>query len=73
MASRSVTSDAELAEIDCKARWGRVSVSRVDRDAVSLARLGWRKLRAGETVSPERLEANYMRRSDAEIFAKESS
>jgi tRNA threonylcarbamoyladenosine biosynthesis protein TsaB len=37
------------------------------------ARLGWRKLRAGETVSPEQLEANYIRRSDAEIFAKPAS
>jgi tRNA threonylcarbamoyladenosine biosynthesis protein TsaB len=38
--------------------------------AQMIARLGWRKLRAGETVSPEQLEANYIRRSDAEIFAK---
>jgi hypothetical protein len=35
-----------------------------------IARLGWRKLQAGETVSPEQLEANYMRRSDAEMFVK---
>ncbi len=39
-------------------------------DAATTARLGWKKLQAGETVSPEQLEANYMRRSDAEIFAK---
>lgn len=38
-----------------------------------MARLGWRKLRAGQTVSPEQLEANYIRRSDAEIFAKPAS
>ncbi len=31
---------------------------------------GWEKLKSGETVSPEQLEANYMRRSDAEIFSK---
>ena len=38
-----------------------------------IARLGWKKLQAGETVSPEQLEANYMRRSDAEMFVRQSS
>jgi tRNA threonylcarbamoyladenosine biosynthesis protein TsaB len=37
-----------------------------------VARLGWTKLQAGETVFPEQLEANYMRRSDAEMFVKKS-
>jgi len=36
--------------------------------AGAVARLGWRKLRRGQAVSPEQLEANYIRRSDAEIF-----
>jgi tRNA threonylcarbamoyladenosine biosynthesis protein TsaB len=36
--------------------------------AGAVARLGWRKLRQGQAVSPEQLEANYIRRSDAEIF-----
>ncbi len=35
-----------------------------------IARIGWEKLRTGEVVSPEQLEANYMRRSDAELFTK---
>lgn len=35
-----------------------------------IARLGYQKLTAGLTVSPEQLEANYIRRSDAEVFAK---
>jgi tRNA threonylcarbamoyladenosine biosynthesis protein TsaB len=39
-------------------------------DAASIARLGAVKLRRGTIVSPEHLEANYIRRSDAEIFAK---
>jgi tRNA threonylcarbamoyladenosine biosynthesis protein TsaB len=39
----------------------------------AIARLGWAKLQGGETVSPEELEANYIRRSDAEIFSKTSS
>ncbi|MGB8062617.1 MAG: tRNA (adenosine(37)-N6)-threonylcarbamoyltransferase complex dimerization subunit type 1 TsaB [Candidatus Sulfotelmatobacter sp.] len=38
-----------------------------------IALLGWKKLQAGETVTPEELEANYIRRTDAEIFAKPSS
>lgn len=38
--------------------------------AESIARVAWRRLQAGQTVTPEQLEANYIRRSDAEIFAK---
>ncbi|HXZ79139.1 MAG TPA: tRNA (adenosine(37)-N6)-threonylcarbamoyltransferase complex dimerization subunit type 1 TsaB [Terriglobales bacterium] len=33
------------------------------------ARIGLEKILRGETVSPERLEANYIRASDAEIFS----
>ena len=36
----------------------------------AIASLGWKKILAGETVSPEALEANYIRRTDAEIFSK---
>ncbi|MBZ5573608.1 MAG: tRNA (adenosine(37)-N6)-threonylcarbamoyltransferase complex dimerization subunit type 1 TsaB [Acidobacteriia bacterium] len=39
----------------------------------AIARLGWKKIQSGEMVSPKDLEANYIRRSDAEIFAKTSS
>jgi hypothetical protein len=35
-----------------------------------IARIGAHKLLAGETVSVEALDANYLRRSDAEIFFK---
>jgi tRNA threonylcarbamoyladenosine biosynthesis protein TsaB len=46
-------------------------LDRVERPrSANIAGLGWDKLRAGETVSPEQLEANYLRRSDAEIFGK---
>jgi len=41
--------------------------------AEMIAALGWKKLQAGETVTPEGLEANYIRRTDAEIFAKPGS
>jgi tRNA threonylcarbamoyladenosine biosynthesis protein TsaB len=50
---------------------GVCGVSRPTCDDV--AWLGWRKLQAGESVSPEQLEANYLRRSDAEIFVKSGS
>jgi tRNA threonylcarbamoyladenosine biosynthesis protein TsaB len=36
-------------------------------DAVSVARLGHPKILAGQTVSPEQLDASYIRRADAEI------
>ena len=35
-----------------------------------VARLGWKKIQAGQTVSPQDLDANYIRRSDAEIFSQ---
>ena len=38
--------------------------------AADVARIGAAKLARGETVSVEQLDANYIRRSDAEIFAK---
>jgi tRNA threonylcarbamoyladenosine biosynthesis protein TsaB len=41
--------------------------------AAEVATVGWQKLQAGVTVSPVQLEANYMRRSDAEIFSKPAS
>ena len=65
-----VTPDSGLGEA---AQQAGLQVERVElprSDAV--ARLGWEKLQAGETVSPEALEANYIRRSDAEIFARRS-
>jgi tRNA threonylcarbamoyladenosine biosynthesis protein TsaB len=38
-----------------------------------IARLGWERLQRCQTVRPEELEANYIRRSDAEIFSKPAS
>jgi tRNA threonylcarbamoyladenosine biosynthesis protein TsaB len=63
-----VTSDPSLAEA---AQAAGLSVSLVELiDAGTIARLGWRKIAAGETVSPGQLEANYIRRTDAEILEK---
>jgi tRNA threonylcarbamoyladenosine biosynthesis protein TsaB len=38
--------------------------------AAAVARLGWRKLRSGETVTADQLEANYIRRTDAEMLER---
>lgn len=63
-----VCCDSRLAEL-LAARGVRVEA--VPRPgAESIARLGHRQLLAGQTVSIEALDANYIRRSDAELFAK---
>lgn len=59
------TPDEALAEL-AGAGTMRVPVP----DSGMIARVGWRRLEARQTVTPERLEANYIRRSDAEIFSK---
>lgn len=51
-----------------------ISVSKVDSVlAEMIAKAGYRRLQLNQSVSPEQLEANYMRRSDAEIFVKMGS
>ena len=42
-------------------------------DSAAIARIGAEKIAAGQTVSPEQLDADYIRRSDAEIFATPNS
>jgi tRNA threonylcarbamoyladenosine biosynthesis protein TsaB len=63
-----VTCDAAVAEL---AGTSHCQVSVIARpDSEMIARIGSGKLLAGETVSVEALDANYLRRSDAEIFFK---
>jgi tRNA threonylcarbamoyladenosine biosynthesis protein TsaB len=38
--------------------------------AAAVAGLGWRKIQSGHTVAPEQLEANYIRRTDAEMLER---
>ena len=65
------TPDATLAGM---ARDAGLNVFKIETVSVRMiAQLGWGKLRDGETVTPEQLEANYIRRTDAEIFAKTGS
>jgi tRNA threonylcarbamoyladenosine biosynthesis protein TsaB len=67
-ASSVITPDAGIAQAVRNADGLVEEVERPRSDAI--ARLGWKKILSGEIVSPEALEANYIRRTDAEIFAK---
>ncbi|HEY6350464.1 MAG TPA: tRNA (adenosine(37)-N6)-threonylcarbamoyltransferase complex dimerization subunit type 1 TsaB [Candidatus Angelobacter sp.] len=63
-----VTSDPTVAEL---VRSAGLSVLQAERPgSEAAAQIGLQKLLAGETVSVEALDANYIRRSDAEIFSK---
>jgi tRNA threonylcarbamoyladenosine biosynthesis protein TsaB len=62
----AVTPDEELAKAARSA-----DVLTIERPtSVDIARIGLQKIARGETVTVEELDANYIRRSDAEIFAK---
>lgn len=63
-----ITSDAGIAEIAAASHSAVVVVTSPGSEVV--ARIGARKLLADETVPVEALDANYLRRSDAEIFFK---
>jgi tRNA threonylcarbamoyladenosine biosynthesis protein TsaB len=68
--AKVTTSDAALAKFAVEAGLTVREIGLVNAEMI--ARLGIRKLRAGEIVSPDKLDANYIRRSDAEIFGKPS-
>jgi tRNA threonylcarbamoyladenosine biosynthesis protein TsaB len=63
-----VTSDAALADMAAASHSVVVIVTSPGSEVI--ARIGAAKLLAGETISVEALDANYLRRSDAEIFFK---
>jgi tRNA threonylcarbamoyladenosine biosynthesis protein TsaB len=63
-----VTADSSLADV---IRGAGFRVEQVGYpQSGEIARLGWERILRGETVPPEELEANYIRRTDAEIFSK---
>ncbi len=66
-----LTPDVSIAELARKAGMAVQEIARPRSDQI--AQLGWKKIQAGQTVSPENLEANYIRRSDAEIFSRPNS
>jgi tRNA threonylcarbamoyladenosine biosynthesis protein TsaB len=63
-----VTPDSVLAEAGRAAGLSVITLAPIS--AAAVARLGWRKIRSGETVTPEQLEANYIRRTDAEMLER---
>ncbi len=63
-----VTPDSVLAEA-AVAEGLRVSVL-APISAAAVAAMGWVGLQAGKTVTPEQLEANYIRRTDAEMLER---
>ena len=65
------TPDAAIATLLSGRAETRSHVQHVERPrSQRIGSVGWRRLQAGEAVTPEQLDANYIRRSDAEIFAK---
>lgn len=66
-----VTPDASIAALDLPAG---TTLRQIERPgAERIAHIGLRKILAGQTVAADALDANYVRRSDAEIFSKPGS
>jgi tRNA threonylcarbamoyladenosine biosynthesis protein TsaB len=60
-----VTPDEKIADL---ARQNHLQVKSVERPRADvIARLGFDRIQAGDVISPETLDANYIRRSDAEV------
>jgi tRNA threonylcarbamoyladenosine biosynthesis protein TsaB len=66
-----VTPDPTIAEAAAASGLSVTTLASIS--AAAVARLGWRKIQSGETVTPEQLEANYIRRTDAEMLEKSKS
>lgn len=65
---RLVTSDESIVGLAQSVGMAAKKIARPGSEAA--AQIGLHKLLAGETVGVEELDANYIRRSDAEIFSK---
>jgi tRNA threonylcarbamoyladenosine biosynthesis protein TsaB len=64
--ARTISSDSSIIEIAGSAGIEVLSAARPD--STTAARIGLKKLLAGETIGVEELDANYIRRSDAELL-----
>jgi tRNA threonylcarbamoyladenosine biosynthesis protein TsaB len=63
-----ITPDKKLADL---ARTAGLSVEEIPRPGSdAIAAIGWKKIVSGEIISPEILDANYIRRMDGEIVVK---
>ena len=65
--SRVVTPFPKIAEVLAAAGWDAALVPTLQADAIG--RIGLRKLLSDEVADPATLDANYVRRSDAELYA----
>jgi tRNA threonylcarbamoyladenosine biosynthesis protein TsaB len=63
-----VTPDSVLADVAIQADLSVTTLPAIS--AADVARVGWRKIQSGDSVAPEQLEANYIRRTDAEMLEK---
>jgi tRNA threonylcarbamoyladenosine biosynthesis protein TsaB len=61
-----VTPDAKIADLSREKNLEVIVIAATRAD--SIARLGFEKIQSGEVVSPEGLDAAYIRRSDAEVM-----
>jgi len=66
-----VTPDPVLAEVAAAAGLTVLPLPAIS--AAEVGPVGWRKIQSGDAVAPEQLEANYIRRSDAEMLEKMGS
>jgi tRNA threonylcarbamoyladenosine biosynthesis protein TsaB len=65
-----ITPDKKLADI---ARIAGLQVEEISRPASdAIAKIGWKRILSGATVSSEAVDANYIRRMDGEILVKNS-
>jgi hypothetical protein len=65
--ARAVTPFPKIAEALAAARWNVSLVPPLKADAIG--RIGLSKLLSGNVADPATLDANYVRRSDAEMYA----
>ena len=65
--ARVVCCEPEIAEM--LGGGGADVIQRPRPDSIAIARIGAAKMARGEVVTPEQLDAEYIRRSDAEIFS----
>ena len=62
-----VTPSPKIAEALAAARWNAALVPPLHADEIG--RIGLRKLLSGDVANPATLDANYIRRSDAELYS----
>lgn len=60
-----VISDKSIADL---IRLGELQIQEVTPSVETIAKLGYKKIVEGQTVTPENLEANYIRRLDPEVL-----